>query len=182
MSSRRPSRHQLRRRARQAHRDGYQPMLMINSDDFPEPAIATIAHWIWRYRSEFTPITVAIVTALAAILLHYTHPRTWPWPAFATASAEAILVAPLPAWARKAWTILGVSVDDAEDLDHAPEIALWAALVTAPIDGATVPELMAETGMSRPWVYLRLRELADRGQVIQVSRGRWRAATSDDAE
>jgi hypothetical protein len=40
---------------------------------------------------------------------------------------------------------------------------------------------MAETGMSRPWVYLRLRELADQGQVIQVSRGRWRAAPSDTA-
>jgi len=33
-----------------------------------------------------------------------------------------------------------------------------ATLVVAPLDGTTVPELMAETGMSRPWVYLRLRE------------------------
>jgi S-DNA-T family DNA segregation ATPase FtsK/SpoIIIE len=42
-----------------------------------------------------------------------------------------------------------------------------------------VPELMTATGMSRPWIYLRLRELTERGQVIQVSRGRWRAAGGD---
>ncbi|MBA8952682.1 hypothetical protein HNR61_004328 [Actinomadura namibiensis] len=29
--------------------------------------------------------------------------------------------------------------------------------------------------MSRPWIYQRLRELADTGRVTQVSRGRWRA-------
>jgi S-DNA-T family DNA segregation ATPase FtsK/SpoIIIE len=56
---------------------------------------------------------------------------------------------------------------------------LWAALSLAPAEGTTVPELMTATGMSRPWIYLRLRELAERGQVIQVSRGRWRATDSD---
>ena len=30
----------------------------------------------------------------------------------------------------------------------------------APEEGTTVPELMDETGMSRPWVYQRLQELA----------------------
>jgi hypothetical protein len=65
----------------------------------------------------------------------------------------------------------------AEDDTDAPEIVMWAALVLAPLDGTTVPDLMAETGMSRPWVYLRLRELAEQGQVIQVSRGRWRAVS-----
>jgi hypothetical protein len=28
--------------------------------------------------------------------------------------------------------------------------------------------------MSRSWVYLRLRELADAGRIIRVDRGRWR--------
>jgi hypothetical protein len=51
MSSRRPTRRQLRRRARQAQRDGYQPFMVINSEEFPEPAIVTLSHWIWRYRS-----------------------------------------------------------------------------------------------------------------------------------
>ena len=53
------------------------------------------------------------------------------------------------------------------------------ALSLAPEDGITVPDLMEATGMSRPWIYQRLRELADDGQVIQVSRGRWRAVTGD---
>jgi hypothetical protein len=69
--------------------------------------------------------------------------------------------------------------NDAEDDTDAPEVILWAALMVAPPEGTTVPDLVTETGMSRPWVYLRLRELADRGQVIQVSRGRWRAIPSD---
>lgn len=95
---------------------------MINTTE--TTPIATIAHWVWRYRSELTPITVAIVTALAAILLHHTHPRTWPWLAFATASAEAILVAPLPAWARKAWTIL-----------ERPAERIYLAVATATVGG-----------------------------------------------
>jgi S-DNA-T family DNA segregation ATPase FtsK/SpoIIIE len=59
---------------------------------------------------------------------------------------------------------------------RAPEALLWAVLSIAPENGVTVPELMNETGMSRPWVYQRLQELARTGQVAQVSRGRWRAA------
>jgi S-DNA-T family DNA segregation ATPase FtsK/SpoIIIE len=59
----------------------------------------------------------------------------------------------------------------------APEVILWAALVTAPPEGATVPDLMTATAMSRPWIYLRLRDLTDEGHVTQVSRGRWRAVT-----
>jgi DNA-binding IclR family transcriptional regulator len=63
-----------------------------------------------------------------------------------------------------------------EDAQDAPEVILLAALVTAPPKGATVPDLMAATGMSRPWIYLRLRDLTEQGHVIQVSRGRWRAS------
>jgi S-DNA-T family DNA segregation ATPase FtsK/SpoIIIE len=61
------------------------------------------------------------------------------------------------------------------------ETILWSVLSLAPDDGTTVPDLMEATQMSRPWVYLRLRELAEHGQVIQVSRGRWRAASGDAA-
>jgi FtsK/SpoIIIE family len=70
---------------------------------------------------------------------------------------------------------------DGEDAEDTPEALLWAALSIAPEDGITVPELMEAAGMSRPWIYLRLRELADAGQVIQVRRGRWRAVTGDDS-
>jgi hypothetical protein len=66
-----------------------------------------------------------------------------------------------------------------EQVQDGPDVMLWAALVTAPPEGATVPDLMTATGMSRPWIYLRLRDLADAGHVIQVSRGRWRAVTDD---
>lgn len=57
----------------------------------------------------------------------------------------------------------------------APVTMLWAALSLAPPDGATVPELMTATGMSRPWVYQRLADMVRVGQVYQTSRGRWRA-------
>jgi S-DNA-T family DNA segregation ATPase FtsK/SpoIIIE len=63
--------------------------------------------------------------------------------------------------------------------DEAPEVILWAALSMAPAEGTTVADLMTATGMSRPWVYQRLRALAGRGQVVQVSRGRWRTAGGD---
>ena len=62
-----------------------------------------------------------------------------------------------------------------------PDNMLWVALVLAPEEGTSVPDLMTATGMSRPWIYLRLRELAVRGHVIQVSHGRWRAVTDDTA-
>jgi predicted DNA-binding transcriptional regulator AlpA len=34
----------------------------------------------------------------------------------------------------------------------------------APAEGVTVPELMDATGMSRPWIYQRLRDLAEQGK------------------
>jgi hypothetical protein len=61
-----------------------------------------------------------------------------------------------------------------EETRDAPDIILWAALCLAPAEGIPVPDLMAETGMSRPWVYQRLHDLTERGHVTQVSRGRWR--------
>jgi S-DNA-T family DNA segregation ATPase FtsK/SpoIIIE len=59
--------------------------------------------------------------------------------------------------------------------DGTPESMLWAALSLAPDTGTAVADLINATGMSRPWVYLRLRELTSRHQAIQVSRGFWKA-------
>jgi hypothetical protein len=70
-------------------------------------------------------------------------------------------------------------VNRPDGANDAPEAILWAALSLAPDGGTTVPDLMATTGMSRPWIYLRLHELTEQGHVIQVSRGRWRAVTDD---
>jgi DNA segregation ATPase FtsK/SpoIIIE-like protein len=64
--------------------------------------------------------------------------------------------------------------------DDDPEAILWAALSLAPDRGTTAAELMTATGMGRTWIYERLRRLAERSQVIQVSHGRWRAAGGDD--
>jgi FtsK/SpoIIIE family len=63
------------------------------------------------------------------------------------------------------------------DAQGAPESILWAALSLAPDEGISVPDLIDATRMSRPWVYQRLREMVDRGQVAQVGRGRWRTVT-----
>ncbi|MFC9973207.1 FtsK/SpoIIIE domain-containing protein [Spirillospora sp. NPDC127200] len=61
------------------------------------------------------------------------------------------------------------------DPQDAPEDVLWALLAGAPAEGIPVPHLVKATGMSRPWIYQRLRELSDTGRVTQISRGRWRA-------
>ncbi len=60
------------------------------------------------------------------------------------------------------------------------EDALWLALVLAPDDGADIAELMRASGMTRPTLYRHLSQLAGAGRAIQVSRGRWRAATTEE--
>ena len=55
-----------------------------------------------------------------------------------------------------------------------------AALEAAPLEGATVADLMQATGMGRSWVYYRLSEHHAAGRAVQVVRGSWRAAPSQD--
>jgi len=61
----------------------------------------------------------------------------------------------------------------------AAETALLTALSQAPEEGASVVALVAQTGMSRRWIYYRLHELAATGIVVQTIRGHWRLATPD---
>ena len=61
-----------------------------------------------------------------------------------------------------------------------PEGALWLALCTAPDEGADIAELMRLSGMTRPTLYRHLAAHAHAGRAIQVSRGRWRATTTED--
>jgi S-DNA-T family DNA segregation ATPase FtsK/SpoIIIE len=61
-----------------------------------------------------------------------------------------------------------------------PEGALWLALCTAPDEGADIAELMRLSGMTRPTLYRHLAAHAREGRAIQVSRGRWRATTTED--
>jgi S-DNA-T family DNA segregation ATPase FtsK/SpoIIIE len=61
-----------------------------------------------------------------------------------------------------------------------PEGALLLALRTAPEEGADIAELMQLSGMTRPTLYRHLAAHAREGRAIQVSRGRWRATTTED--
>jgi hypothetical protein len=54
---------------------------------------------------------------------------------------------------------------------------LWSALSSAPPEGIPVSELIAITGMSRRWVFWRLKQLAEHGRAVQTARGHWRAAS-----
>ena len=58
--------------------------------------------------------------------------------------------------------------------------ALWFALCLAPDEGTDVGELLRLTGMSRPTLYRRLAEHARADRAVQVSRGRWRAVTTEE--
>jgi hypothetical protein len=64
--------------------------------------------------------------------------------------------------------------------ERAPEMLLWTALTLAPEDGISVANLIEATGMSRRWVYYRLREHAEAGRAEQTERGTWRAVSSPD--
>ncbi len=64
--------------------------------------------------------------------------------------------------------------------DNEAERALAAMLTALELTGPTgihADELIGLTGMSRSWVYKKLRELATAGRARQVGPGRWRAAT-----
>ncbi len=71
----------------------------------------------------------------------------------------------------------------AETVTPDPEMILRSALSRAPATGISVPHLMIQTGMSRRWIYYRLRELEAAGLVTQTTRGHWRfTAQSGDSE
>jgi hypothetical protein len=60
------------------------------------------------------------------------------------------------------------------------EDTLWLTLCMAPEEGADIAELLRASGMSRPTLYRHLAQHAQAGRAIQVSRGRWRAATTEE--
>jgi S-DNA-T family DNA segregation ATPase FtsK/SpoIIIE len=61
-----------------------------------------------------------------------------------------------------------------------PDGALWLALCTAPDYGADIADLMRLSGMTRPTLYRHLAAHADARRAVQVSRGRWRATTTEE--
>lgn len=75
----------MRRQARRMRRYGLQPMVVMNSGDaLPDLLIVIVTRWLWRYRSELAPLTLAATAMIAAWILHTTHPHWWPVPATAT--------------------------------------------------------------------------------------------------
>ena len=58
--------------------------------------------------------------------------------------------------------------------------ALWIALCQAPDEGTEIGELMRITGWKRTKLYRHLRQYAEAGRAIQVSRGHWRARSAED--
>ena len=93
----RPTRSQLRRHARRFARDGYQPMMLINSgSDLPQTATTAMARALWRYRSELAPIAIAAATYAAANALHRAHDAAWPWLALTTLAIITALTVPPP--------------------------------------------------------------------------------------
>lgn len=64
------------------------------------------------------------------------------------------------------------AADDQQD----PDAILRRALSVAPAEGLPVGDLITVTGMSRRWVFCRLRQLAAVGYAVQTVRGYWRAA------
>jgi S-DNA-T family DNA segregation ATPase FtsK/SpoIIIE len=67
-----------------------------------------------------------------------------------------------------------------EDASTTNDDALWLALLLAPDVGTEIGELMRITGMKRTKLYRHLREHGKAGRVVQVSRGHWRARTTDE--
>jgi FtsK/SpoIIIE family len=70
--------------------------------------------------------------------------------------------------------------DESRPDETTPENALWLALCMASEEGSDIGELMRATGMSRPTLYRHLGQHAKAGRATQVSRGRWRAATTEE--
>lgn len=66
------------------------------------------------------------------------------------------------------------------DVPAIPENSLWVALCAAPDEGWGIGALMRFTGMARATLYRHLREQVEEGRAYQVSRGHWRARTTDE--
>ena len=138
MSSR-PTRSRLRRHARRLTRDGYQPMIVVNSgSDLPESATTAIVRVVWRYRSELAPLAVAAATAIAATTLHRAHHDAWPWLALATLALSMALTVPPPEWSRKAWVVLDRPAERVYAIATTTATGGWLTAATA-IGPATPP-------------------------------------------
>ena len=70
----------------------------------------------------------------------------------------------------------GTGEPPAVDEQHDADAILRRALSAAPAEGVPVSDLITVTGMSRRWVFYRLRQLEAEGYAVQMVRGFWRTA------
>jgi S-DNA-T family DNA segregation ATPase FtsK/SpoIIIE len=128
----RPARRQLRRRARQLRRDGFQPTMFLSPDEpMPETAGAIVVRALWRYRSELAPIAAAAGVAIAAVTLHRAHPTWWPWLMAVTLADVAALALPAPRRLRKEWPLLGRTAERAYAAAVSAAAGGWLTAATA---------------------------------------------------
>ncbi|WP_431901576.1 FtsK/SpoIIIE domain-containing protein [Nonomuraea sp. bgisy101] len=81
----------MRRKARRMRRLGVQPIADVSDVEFAELITSGIARFLWRYRSEATPITIAVLSVPAGMVLHRWYPAWWPAVALVTATMAGAL-------------------------------------------------------------------------------------------
>ena len=113
--------------------------------------------------------------AVADTAAHYANVRP-------VLDAESRLAIDSARWTRPDSPESAPEQRNPEDAEEASETgsALWQALCAAPAEGLEVSELMRMTGWKRTKLYRHLREYAEAGRAIQVSRGRWRAQATEE--
>jgi S-DNA-T family DNA segregation ATPase FtsK/SpoIIIE len=91
--------HRMRRQARRIRRGGMQPMMLITGNDqFPQTAGVLILRWLWRYRSELTPLYAVGAVLGVACWLHVGHRHWW----VLVLAIAAMTAAALAAFGRRA--------------------------------------------------------------------------------
>ena len=83
-------------------------------------------------------------------------------------------------WSRAQSPASAPTSEETDEAGETTDSALWQALCAAPSEGWATSELMRITGWKRTKLYRHLREYAEAGRAIQVSRGRWRARAADE--
>jgi hypothetical protein len=117
--------------------------------------------------------------AVAATSAHHAHIR----PELDHVSRNAVYAAGRPVTATFT-TANDYRTEDSgqvtTDVPATPEHSLWVALCAAPDEGWGIGMLMRFTGMARATLYRHLRDHVEEGRAYQVSRGHWRARTTDE--
>ena len=135
----RPARRQLRRRARQLRRDGFQPTMFLSPDEpLPETAGAIIIRALWRYRSELAPVAATAGIVIAAAALHRSHPGWWPWLMAVTLADVAVLALPAPRRMRKDWPLMERTAERVYGAAVSAAAGGWLTAATA-LGPATLP-------------------------------------------